>query len=112
MTKGSRFGMETCGSAAAHGGKPPAYRQAPQKTQEAPPPLLENPRHSLGKRRVLDRKAGGFPPCAAAKPLQKQNRRHGLNSRASAGGFYLSQVATCATSKYAAGRRLAARYRK
>jgi hypothetical protein len=40
-----------CGFAAAHSGKPPAYRHAPTpQTQEAPPPLLESGRHSLGKR--------------------------------------------------------------
>ena len=36
----SRFGMTKCGSAAAHGGKPPAYRGSlSKKFQEAPPPL-------------------------------------------------------------------------
>src|SRR5437879_3162873 len=54
------------GSAAAHRGKPPAYRRGSLTIRRLR--LRPSEAQPQKNKMMLARKAGGFPPCAVAKP--------------------------------------------
>jgi len=69
------WGRIFCGSAAAHSGKPLAYRRAHRNIKRL---CLRVESGGIASLRILGlRKAGGFPQCAAAEPPQLPARQIG-----------------------------------